>query len=161
MKTPVRRCCSSYEVADGSAVIENGLAWTVDAQDRCLGLTAAIFGNSTENVAAGTDTDQFGLYVQVDYDLGNDWDVFGHEYIDDDGNAAPVPKLQAVTFGVNNHISNNVKFTADVVYIFDGDNPLADGNTSNDGEDSDALGLVGAVDGDDQVALRLQLQLLF
>ena len=146
-------------------MIENGLAWTVDAlyKTGALGLTAAIFGNSTENVAAGTDTDQFGLYVQADYDLGNDWDVFGrYEYIDDDGNAgAGTQELQAVTFGVNNHISNNVKFTADVVYIFDGDNPLADGNTSNDGEDSDALGLVGAVDGDDQVALRLQLQLLF
>lgn len=154
-----------YEVADGSAVIENGLAWTVDAlyKTGALGLTAAIFGNSTENVAAGTDTDQFGLYVQADYDLGNNWDVFGrYEYIDDDGNAgAGTQELQAVTFGVNNHISNNVKFTADVVYIFDGDNPLADGNTATDGEDSDALGLVGAVDGDDQVALRLQLQLLF
>lgn len=154
-----------YEVADGSAVIENGLAWTVDAlyKTGALGLTAAVFGNSTENVAAGTDTDQFGFYAQADYDLGNDWDVFGrYEYIDDDDNAgAGTEELQAVTFGVNHHITKNMKFTGDVVYIFSGDNPLAGGNTSTDGEDSDGLGLVGATDGDDQIALRLQLQLLF
>ena len=154
-----------YEVADGSAVIENGLAWTVDAlyKTGALGLTAAVFGNSTENVAAGTDTDQFGFYLQASVDVGNDYDVFGRfEYIDDDDNAgAGTDELMAVTFGVNHHFNKNVKFTGDVVYIFEGGNPLADGNTSTDGEDSDGLGLVGAVDGSDQIALRLQLQLLF
>jgi hypothetical protein len=154
-----------YEVADGSGVIENGLAWTVDAlyKTGALGLSAAIFGNSTENVAAGTDTDQFGFYAQASVDLGNDWDIFGrYDFIDDDDNAgAGTDELQAVTFGFNRHFNKNVKFTGDVVYIFSGDNPLADGNTSTDGEDSDGIGLVGAVDGDDQIALRLQLQLLF
>ena len=113
--------------------------------------------------APGTDTDQFGFYAQASVDLGNDWDIFGrYDFIDDDDNAgAGTDELQAVTFGFNRHFNKNVKFTGDVVYIFSGDNPLADGNTSTDGEDSDGIGLVGAVDGDDQVALRLQLQLLF
>lgn len=152
-----------YEVADGSGAPDTGFAWTADVlyKTGALGLTAAVFGNHTEN-EGGTDTDQFGLYAQASYDLSNDWDIFGRwEYIDDDDNGAPKDPLQAITVGVNHHFSKNVKFTGDVVYIYEGGNPLADGNTTTDGEDSDGMGLVGAVDGSDQVALRLQLQLLF
>jgi phosphate-selective porin OprO/OprP len=157
-----------YETADGigtgvnPAAVENSLFWTVDAlyKTGALGLTAAIFGNSTEGVVAGTDLDQLGFYAQASYDLGNDWDVFGrYDYID--GDAAGAEELQAVTFGVNHHFNKNVKFTGDVVYVFSGDDPAGAGSAPTDGEGSDALGLVGNTDGDDQIALRLQLQLLF
>ena len=158
-----------YEVAEGSALPEDGLAWTVDALYKTgnLGLTAAVFGNHTSNTGS-PDTDQYGVYAQGDYVLGNGWDVFGRwEYIDDDGvSAAATDPLQAVTVGVNHHFNKNVKFTADVVWIYAGDNPSSDGNFINGGELSSGLGLSSTAftatdDHDDQVALRLQLQLLF
>ena len=158
-----------YEVAEGSALPEDGLAWTLDALYKTgnLGLTAAVFGNHTSNTGA-VDTDQYGLYVQGNYVLGNGWDIFGRwETIDDDGvSAAATDEIQAVTVGVNHHFNKNVKFTADVVWIYSGDNPAHDGNFVYGGELSSGLGLTStgftAADShDDQIALRLQLQLLF
>ena len=161
-----------YEVAEGGGaapVADAGFAWTVDAlyKTGAWGLTAAVFGNSTSNNGAG-DTDQFGLYAQASYDLGNNWDIFGRwETIDDDGvSAAAGDELQAFTLGVNKHINKNVKFTADIVYIYAGDDPAADGNAINGGELSSGLGLTSSGfdagdDHDEQIALRMQLQLLF
>lgn len=158
-----------YEVAEGSALPEDVLVWTVDALFKTgdIGLTAAVFGNHTSNTGA-VDTDQYGLYVQGDYNLGNGWDIFARwETIDDDGvSAAATDELQAVTFGVNHHFNKNVKFTADVVWIYSGDNPSSGSSVINGGELSSGLGLsstgfTAADDHDDQIALRLQLQLLF
>lgn len=160
-----------YEVAEGSAggLPEDGLAWTIDAlyKTGALGLTAALFGNHTDNGAA-TDTDQYGLYIQGDYVVAEGWDIFGRwDYIDDDGVAgAGTDELQALTVGVNHHFNNNVKFTADVVWVYEGDAQAHDGNFLNGGELSTGLGLTStgftaADDHDDQIALRLQLQLLF
>ncbi|MFN3168168.1 MAG: porin [Phycisphaeraceae bacterium] len=160
-----------YEVAEGSAggLPEDGLAWTVDAVYKTgpLGLSAAFFGNHTDN-GPTPDTDQYGLYVQGDVAVGNGWDVFGRwEWIDDDGVAgAGTDELQAVTVGVNHHFNAKVKFTADVVWVYAGDNPTSDGNFINGGELGSGLGLTStaftaADDHDDQIALRLQLQLLF
>lgn len=157
-----------YEQADGANAgtdPESGFAWTADAlyKTGSLGLTAAIFGNHVSNNTIN-DTDQLGGYLQASLDLDKDWDVFGRwEYIDDDdqGGNSKSP-LQAFTVGVNKHISKNVKFTADVVYAYAGDNPRIDGNTGTDGEDSSGLGLSGGFnDNEDTIALRLQLQLLF
>ena len=155
-----------YEKTNGGTAHEDGLAWTVDAlyKTGAIGLTAAVFGNSTESVTGTTDSDQLGIYVQGSYDLGNDWDIFARwEHIDDDGNAgAGTDELQAITFGANKHFNKNVKFTADVVWIYAGDDPSGDGDFINSGELSDGLGLVsGVTDDEDQIALRLQLQLLF
>ena len=154
-----------YEVTNGSGAPDNSLVWTVDAlyKTGALGLTAAVFGNTTENVG-GTDTDQLGIYAQGSYDLGNDWDIFARwEHIDDDDAGGATEDLQAITFGGNKHFSENVKFTADVVWIYAGDDPTADGRAINGGELSDALGLVtsGFSDAEDQISLRLQLQLVF
>lgn len=153
-----------YEVFEESAVPEDGFAWTADVLYKTgpIGLTAAIFGNHTTNTG-GTDTDQFGGYVQAAYDLGNDWDIFARwEYIDDDDNAgAGTEPIQAVTVGANKNFSKNVKFTADVVYAYAGDNPSGDG-LAPDGEDSDGIGLASSLNDDEAtIALRLQLQLLF
>lgn len=154
-----------YEVAEQTADPESGFAWTVDAlyKTGALGLTAAVFGNHTDDTASA-DTDQFGVYVQGSVDLENDWDAFARwEYIDGDGNNGVVDDvLQAVTFGVNKHFSKNVKFTGDIVYVYSGNDPVADGNTSTDGQDSDGIGLGGGfTDSEDTIALRMQLQLLF
>lgn len=158
-----------YEVADRNVTggpAQSGLAWTAEALYKTgpLGLSAAVFGNHTDNGAAA-DTDQLGLYVQGSYDLGNGWDAFARwDMIDDDDNAgAGTDPIQAITFGANRHYSKQVKLTGDVVYIFAGDNPSADGNFINGGELSSGLGLssTGFSDADDQIAFRLQLQLLF
>jgi len=164
-----------YEAADGggvappAAVADHGLAWTADALYKTgpVGLSAAVFGNHTSNVAAA-DTDQYGLYLQGDYDLGNDWDVFSRwEWIDDDGvSAAGADAIHAVTVGANHHFNQRVKFTGDVVWVYEGDALTADGNFINGGSLSSGLGLsstgfgAGTSHGD-QVAVRLQLQLLF
>lgn len=160
-----------YEQAEGSAagLPESGLAWTVDAlyKTGSWGLTAAIFGNHTDNSTA-SDSDQYGLMAQADYKLNKKWDVFARwEMIDDDGvSSTATSELEALTFGVNHHFSKNVKFTGDIVWIYAGDNPTADGNFPYGGELSSGLGLsstafTAADDHDDQIALRLQLQLLF
>ncbi|MEM9347977.1 MAG: porin, partial [Planctomycetota bacterium] len=153
-----------YEVTNGGTAHENGLAWTVDALYKTgpLGLTAAVFGNHTEAVA-GADTDQFGVYVQGSMDLGNDWDIFARwEHIDDDDAGGVTEDLQAITFGANHHFNKNVKLTGDVVWIYAGDNPSADGDFINGGELSDGLGLSSSLtDDEDQIAFRLQLQLVF
>lgn len=153
-----------YEVADGSAAPNSGFAWTVDAlyKTGALGLTAAVFGNHTENTG-GTDTDQYGVYVQGSVDLGDDWDVFARwEMIDDDDAGGATEDLEAITFGANKHFNNNVKLTADVVWIYAGDAPSADGDIPYGNPLSDGLGLdSGLTDDEDQIAFRLQLQLLF
>ncbi|MEM6507668.1 MAG: hypothetical protein AAF711_19705, partial [Planctomycetota bacterium] len=62
----------------------------------------------------------------------------------------------------NHHFNKNVKLTGDVVWIYAGDNPSADGDFINGGELSDGLGLSSSLtDDEDQIALRLQLQLVF
>ena len=160
-----------YEVAEGSAggLPESGLAWTLDALFKTgeVGVSAAVFGNHTEN-GPTADTDQYGVYVQGDVVVADGIDVFGRwEWIDDDGVAgAGTDPLQAVTLGVNRHFSKNVKLTADVVWVYEGDAQAHDGNFLNGGELSSGLGLSGtaftASDAhDDQIAFRLQLQLLF
>lgn len=162
-----------YEVAEGGGappVADSGIAWTVDALFKTgdIALSAAVFGNHTHNIGA-TDTDQYGVYTQADYKIGDTkWDVFGrYEWIDDDGvDGGGGGQLQAITLGANHHFNKNVKFTADVVWLFEGDDLSGDGNFINGGETSSGLGLSSAgfnanQSHGDQVALRFQLQLLF
>lgn len=158
-----------YESAEGTADPESGLAWTAEAlyKTGAWGLSTAVFGNHTNNRAAA-DTDQFGVYAQASYQLGEGWDVFGQwNYIDDDGvGAGDNDELQAVVFGFNKHFSSRVKLTTDVIWVYSGDDPSADGNFINGGELSDGIGLgsggfTGNDDHGDQVAFRMQLQLLF
>lgn len=162
-----------YEQAQGGGappVADSGVAWTVDAlyKTGSFSLSTAVFGNHTTNSGAA-DTDQYAFYIQPNYKIGDSgWDVFGRwEIIDDDGvSAAGSDELQAITVGVNHHFTSRVKFTADVIWIYAGDNPSADGNFINGGELSSGLGLnsagmTAADDHSDQVAFRAQLQLLF
>lgn len=148
---------------------DSGLAWTVDALYKAgpVALSAAVFGNHTDNEGA-SDSDQYGLYAQGDVALTDDWSVFGRwEWIDDDGVSAPATDpLQALTVGFGHRVSALVRLTGDVVWVYAGDNPTADGSFINGGELSGGLGLsssgFSAADNhDDQVAFRVQLQLLF
>jgi hypothetical protein len=158
-----------YESAEGTTNPESGLAWTAEALYKTgpWGLSTAVFGNHTDNGTAA-DSDQYGLYAQASYDLGEGWDIFGQwNWLDDDGvGPGNNDEMQAVVFGANKHFTSKIKFTADVIWVYAGDNPSADGNFINGGELSDGIGLGSGGfsandDHDDQIALRLQLQLLF
>lgn len=159
-----------YESAEGgNGNPESGLAWTAEALYKTgpWGLSTAVFGNHTDNGTAA-DTDQYGLYAQANYELNDGWDVFAQwNWLDDDGvGAGNNDPMQAVVFGVNKHFTSKIKFTADVVWVYEGDDQAADGNFINGGELSDGIGLgsggfTANDDHDDQIALRLQLQLLF
>lgn len=161
-----------YEVADGGGaapVADAGLAWTLEALYKTgdVSFSTALFGNHTSNNGAA-DTDQYGLYLQGNYKIDSEYDVFARwEWIDDDGVAgAGVEQIQAITVGANKHFTKRIKLTGDLVWIYAGDNPAADGNAINGGELSSGLGLSGTgfapgSGHDDQIAFRLQLQLLF
>lgn len=165
-----------YQVNEGlgaPAVADHAFSWTADALFKTgdIALSAALFGNHVNNLGVVPNRSQYGLYLQGNYAISDDMDVFGrYEWIDDDGAAGPgVEQIQAITLGVNKHFSSNVKFTGDVVYIFAGDDPAAAGFV-NGGELGGGIGLAGggpvgpfsAGSGhDEQIAVRLQLQLLF
>lgn len=154
----------------GSSNADSGLAWTADFLYKVadLAFSAAVFGQHTENIAGFTDTDQYGFYFQGDYKFASQWNAFARwDWIDDDDNAgANTEALQAVTVGLNHDFNAFVRLTGDVVYIYTGDAPSADGNFINGGALSSSMGLTGAGfgagdDHDGQVALRLQLQVKF
>lgn len=156
-----------YENATGAT--DPGLAWTLDTLYKTgdLSLTAAVFGHHT-TLAGGADVDQLGFYAQGDYKITSKKDVFARwEFVDDDDAAgAGTDPLQAITLGLNHHFNKRVKLTSDVVWIYAGDAPSAGGSFINGGATSSGLGLSGTGFGagsghGDQVAFRMQLQLLF
>ncbi|MFK7788702.1 MAG: porin [Phycisphaeraceae bacterium] len=158
-----------YQSSEGTTNPESGLAWTAEVLYKTgpWGLSTALFGNHTDNGTA-VDTDQFGLYAQASYELNDGWDIFAQwNHLDDDGvGTGNNDPMQAIVFGANKHFSSRVKFTADVIWVYAGDDQSADGNFINGGELSDGIGLgsggfTANDDHDDQIALRLQLQLLF
>ena len=155
-----------YETYDGGGTADSNVAWTVDGiwkQDQ-YAISAAIFGSHVKNDVGGVDTDQYGYQVQGNVKIDDKWNVFARwEMIDDDNfsGAADSDDFQAVTVGVNHHFNDNVKFTADVVWVYSGDDPTSNGGILG-GESSSGLGMQsGVTDDEDQIAFRAQLQLLF
>jgi hypothetical protein len=154
-----------YELGDGAnGATSNYLGYTVDGSVECSGanLFAAFNGGHIEPDAAGAnDRDMYGLLIQGGYQVIPDTlEPFARwEWLDD--GAAGTTDLQALTAGFNWYMKkHNAKFTADVVWMYDGDDPV--GNPYGASELSSGLGLAsGLVDGDDQIALRAQFQLLF
>ncbi len=134
------------------------LAWTVDGVIKTgnLAAMAAVMGASGDI----DDRDQLGVIVQAGYNLTKEWQPFlRYDYIDDDA----ADELNAVTAGVNYFLKkHNAKFTADIVYIFEPENPSGVPGL-NSGEFSSGLGLssTGLNGDDDQFAVRAQFQLLF
>ncbi|MEM1356400.1 MAG: porin [Planctomycetota bacterium] len=146
----------------GGAAADEQLNWTLDAilKTGNWGFMAGIFGSHTDANPGGADSDAFAFFGQADYKIGDTkWDIFArYDHIDDD----TADELDAITLGANYHFTKKVKFTGDVVWIIDSDNPDALGFLA-DGEDSDGVGVTGLADntGEDMFILRLQLQLLF
>ena len=114
-------------------------------------------------MAASADVDgrdQFGVLAQAGYSLDKQWQPFIRwDYIDPDD----TDELNAFTAGVNYFLQkHNAKFTTDVVWILQPENPSPLAGL-NGGEFSSGIGLTSAgLNGsDDQVAFRTQFQLLF
>ncbi|MEM1026981.1 MAG: porin [Planctomycetota bacterium] len=133
------------------------LAWTIDGVIKTgnLAVMAAVMGASADV----DDRDQFGVLAQAGYNVNKEWQPFARfEYIDGDEE-----ELTAVTAGVNYFLAKHAaKFTADVVWLIEPDNPSAVPGL-NGGELSSGLGLssTNVNDDDDQFAVRAQFQLLF
>ena len=171
----------NYEIGESGDTFYNNnyLSWTVDAGVEYQGFSAFIayigassdFDDGMPGAAAGgaDDFDPWGLVVQGSYniDLGNQTSLepfIRYEYIsmDDWGNSAiATPATQdddasLMTFGANwYHAKHNAKLTADIVWALD---PLH----SNIPGVSTGIGLLNDADQqEDQIALRLQYQLLF
>ncbi len=134
------------------------VAWTVDGVIKTgnLAAMAAIM------MATGDtdDRDQFGVLAQAGYNINEQWQPFIRwDHIDDDA----ADEIDAFTFGVNYFLKkHNAKFTADVVYVIEPEDPSAVVSL-NGGEFSSGLGLssTGLNGDDDQIAFRAQFQLLF
>ncbi|MEM9752465.1 MAG: hypothetical protein AAF916_03675, partial [Planctomycetota bacterium] len=133
------------------------LAWTVDGVIKTgnLAVMAAVMGASADV----DDRDQFGVLAQAGYSIDKNWQPFARfEYLDGDGE-----ELTAVTAGFNYFLAKHAaKFTADVVWLIEPENPSAVPGI-NGGELSSGLGLssTNVNEDDDQVAVRAQFQLLF
>ena len=152
---------------DNAGAVANADTWyalTVDAllEVKPFSVTAAFFFADAQNPAGVADLEAHGFYLQGAMTIDDTWAPFvRYEWMEQDPEAAGQDPLQAVTFGVNYFFKKHAaKITADVVYIFDGTS-LDDVGDINNGELSDGLGLTGKTNDEDQIAFRLQYQLLF
>ncbi len=168
-----------YQAGDGfntgnpAAALASGdyLAWTIDGSIETNGLNvfAAVMGNSLDSLAGGTgEVDQLAFVVQGGYFVVADKvePFLRYEYLDGDdpdGSPATDDDAMLITFGVNIYFEkgHDAKFTADVVWLFDGgrdetlDHSVVDGSPDGRG-----LGFSENVD-EGTLLLRLQFQLLF
>jgi len=142
------------------------LAWTLDVAVESQGFNGfvALAGFNENADASGVhEQDMVGVVAQVGYRITDAIEPFvRYEWIDLDGgntNALSDDELNLLTVGTNYYMKNHAaKVTLDLVYAFDTIPAAADMNGTN----GSGLGLL-ADDGteDDQIAVRLQFQLLF
>jgi len=155
-----------YEIGEtGSAGTNDDFwSWTVDASLTNQGWTAfaAVNGLHTD-YEGGNDRDLLGFVGQAGYNIDDTWEPFvRYEYLDLDSSALNEDQLNLVTVGVNwFNDKNNAKFTADVVWALD-EIPTLGAGSNNTNDAASRLGLLtDTADEDNQLALRLQYQLLF
>ena len=150
-----------YEAGDAqNGGTANYLGWTIDGSVEQNGWSLfASLNGATIDPDAGSDRDPLGFLVEGAYNMNDKLQPFVRwEWLDDD--AAGTDDLEILTAGVNYYLNgHNAKFTADVVWIYDGDDPA--GNPFGANELSSGLGLASFASDEDQLALRAQFQLLF
>ena len=145
------------EAETGNAGTNDSMtSWTIDAalETGGLSLFLAISGVENDNEVAA-DTDSYGYVIQGGYmvipDTLEPFVRWEHLDLDDDTGG----EVDILTFGANLYNDkHNSKLTVDVIWVLD-DEGLTGLNTAH--------GLLGdaAGDDDDQIALRIQYQLLF
>jgi hypothetical protein len=169
-----------YEVGEtGDSALNNDFfTWTIDGSMECHGwnLYAAFVGfhtdlEGTRTNSGGTltqpladDVDMYGVVVQGGYMIPNtSYEPFVRwEWLDFDdaiGASSPVAvasatydELNIITAGVNYYMAkHNAKITVDVVYALDAV-PISNSQIGLQADD---------IDGEDQVVIRAQIQLMF
>ncbi len=164
-----------YQVGDGingdnsSESDADYFAWTVDAlyENAGFAIMAAIMGGhiSIDGDPSGPspllDRDMIGALVEASYFVVPDTlaPFVRFEWIDPD--IAGADDVLALTFGINYFLKkHNAKFTADVIWVFEGDNTS---NPFGNSEFSSGLGFssFSSADSDDLIAIRTQFQLLW
>ncbi|MEM7626994.1 MAG: porin [Planctomycetota bacterium] len=142
----------------GSAIISAGAGlesfqrYTADLvyKDAGLNAGAAVYFETQQAVAGGTEADPFGFQFQGGYRFENNWEpFFRYEYVDPD---TALEDFSIITFGVNYYqIKHASKFTLDFQFGIDSLSGVSDG-----------AGLANDIPGEDgQFAIRAQYQLLF
>ncbi len=149
-----------YEIGDDDAGgIGDYLGYTVDAsyEQGGIGVFGSLMGGTIDGDGI-SDADFFGGLVEASYNIDDKYAPFiRYEFVDADAGDT----FHALTVGSNVFLDGHkLKFTGDVVYIFDGDllaNPF--GNSPS----SSGLGLSGVSSASDDgiFALRLQMQVYF
>ena len=150
----------------GSAAANNNfLSWTVDASIENQGWNGYVagMGSHSDNEFAA-DTDRYGFLAQGGYNIDDTYEPFiRYEWMDlDSGGLLADDELNLVTAGINwFQDQHNAKFTADVVWSPDS-LPGAALIPNTSASDIRNLGLLSdSGSEEDQLALRLQYQLLF
>jgi len=138
--------------------------WTVDCQYEADGynLSAGYVG-STIDVTGSFDVTNHGVYVQGGLFVADQWELFGRWdwlMFDEDFTPAGVgdKDYHYITLGTNYYFvpeSHALKFTGDVIWALDNSAAATTGGSTNLGDTGLQLGTDG------EVALRLQLQVLF
>ncbi|MCC6680536.1 MAG: hypothetical protein IT445_06495 [Phycisphaeraceae bacterium] len=153
--------------ADITSAVADYFAWTVDAlyeNGGGLSASAAVVGGHTDyDSSAAADRDMYGIQLTGAYNIDDKWQPYVRwEWIDQDVALAGIEdNIQAVTFGVNRFVrGHNVKLTADVVWVYQGDvisNPFGASVTST------GLGTSGfsSAEDEDIIMVRAQVQVLF
>lgn len=169
-----------YEVVDGAnnpaSFDGEYLALTADASYENDGFSvfAAYMHSHFDDdpdapMPLGSDLTAHGVMVQVAYQVTDQIEPFArYEWLDaDDDDEIAIDgtasdPVQIVTVGGNYYLRKHAaKFTADVVYVFAGDAP--EPNAFGASAFSSSLGFAGFASAEDeeQLAVRLQFQLLF
>jgi len=138
------------------------LTWTLDGsvETNGLGISGSVTGGHIDDSTAA-DRDMYGYLIQASYNINDKIEPYIRwEYIDQD--VAGESEPQILTVGFNYYFSgHNAKWTTDLVYIFDGDDPTANPFGADPfGTDLGISGF-GSADDEELLLLRTQFQLLF
>ncbi|WP_432798912.1 porin [Poriferisphaera sp. WC338] len=151
----------------GQGVDTDYVSWTIDGLFKCsTGWTAsaALSGaHSHDDAGSGGDWNAYGVLTQLAYNINDKWQPYvRYEMLNVDSKGAD--QVQGITVGTNYFIKkHNLKFTTDLVWMFDGMAQSA--NVWGANPFSSGLGLNGSgadkFDEDSLIAARAQVQLAF
>jgi len=152
-----------FNLDDGSTDFgpaDEYLTYTLDASYQANGLTlsGAYMANTLEATGAG-DVDQNAFLLEAAYFVTDELQPYiRYEFGDDD--TAGTDDLEIWTVGANYYVhKHSAKFTVDVAYKAEGDFTVI--NDFGGSVESDSLGFNGFANDEEQIALRIQFQLLF
>lgn len=154
------------DAANGNAIVNQAdyFTWTADVLYESNGFSAmgAVTGGYImfDNAGPHDDRSMYGALVQAGYNINDHLQPFvRYGWLEPDNGDAG--QIQAVTAGMNYYFFGHaLKFTTDVVYIFEGDSVI--NNPFGNDPFGTGLGLSGyGASDEDLVVLRTQLQLLF